>query len=46
MLNKKAAAHNAVFFEILIGIIYVMIGYSILRLLERQSMVSGALDSL
>jgi ABC-2 type transport system permease protein len=32
--------------EILIGAIYVTLGYTIFRLLERKSMVSGTLDNL
>lgn len=35
-----------VYGEILIGFIYIAIGYLMFRVLERKSMVSGALDSL
>ncbi|MCD4801425.1 MAG: ABC transporter permease [Anaerolineales bacterium] len=32
--------------EILIGLVYITLGYIMFRLLERQSMVSGSLDNL
>lgn len=37
---------HLVFGEMWVGIIYIMVGYLMFRLLERQSMVSGSLDSL
>lgn len=32
--------------EVLLGALYIAIGYAMFRILERQSMVSGALDNL
>jgi len=32
--------------EIVIGLIYIVVGYAMFRLLERKSMVSGVLDNL
>jgi len=32
--------------ELLLGAVYISIGYAMFRILERQSMVSGALDNL
>jgi len=34
------------FGEIVIGLIYIVVGYAMFRLLERKSMVSGVLDNL
>ncbi len=41
-----ASISSLIYGEVLIGILYVMIGYLMFRVLERKSMVSGMLDSL
>jgi ABC-2 type transport system permease protein len=41
-----AAVSQLVYGEVIVGIIYAAAGYALFRLIERRSMVSGALDSL
>jgi ABC-2 type transport system permease protein len=41
-----AAVAPLIYGEALIGIVYALVGYGLFRLIERRSMVSGALDNL
>jgi ABC-2 type transport system permease protein len=41
-----AAVAPLIYGEALVGIVYALVGYGLFRLIERRSMVSGALDNL